>query len=42
VHLAIFEMVDIHEQRINIKFCFKIGKTFTESNEMMKNVYSDQ
>jgi hypothetical protein len=40
--LAIFEMADIHEQRINIKFCFKLGKMFTETHEMMKNVYGDQ
>jgi hypothetical protein len=35
-------MADIHEQRINIKFCFKLLKTFTETHEMMKNVYGDQ
>ena len=29
------------EQRANIKFCFKLGKTFTESHQMMKKVYSD-
>ena len=29
------------EQRPNIKFCFKIGKTFTETFELMKKVYSD-
>jgi hypothetical protein len=33
-------MADIHEQRINTKFCFKLGKTFTEAHEMMQNVYS--
>jgi hypothetical protein len=40
--LAIFEVADIHEQRINIKCCFKLGETFTETHEMMKNVYDDQ
>jgi hypothetical protein len=35
-------MVDIHEWRVNIKFCFKLGKTFTGTDEMMKNVYGDQ
>jgi hypothetical protein len=35
-------MADIHEQCINIKFCFKLGKTFTETPEMMKNIYGDQ
>jgi hypothetical protein len=35
-------MTDIHEQRINIKFCFKVGKIFTETYEMMENFYGDQ
>jgi hypothetical protein len=35
-------MADIHEQHINIKFCFKLGKTFTETHEMMEKVYGDQ
>jgi hypothetical protein len=35
-------MADIHKQRINIKFCFKLGKTFTETYEMMKTIYGDQ
>jgi hypothetical protein len=35
-------MADIHEQCINIKFCFQLGKTFTETHELMKNVYGDQ
>jgi transposase len=35
-------MAVIHEQRINIKFCFKLGKTLTETHEMMKNLYGDQ
>ena len=29
------------EQRANIKFCFKHDKTFTETHQMMKNVYAD-
>jgi len=29
------------EQRANIKFCFKIGKTFTETFRLMKQVYGD-
>lgn len=28
------------EQRTNIKFCFKFGKSFIETFELMKNVYS--
>jgi hypothetical protein len=39
---VIFEMADIHEQHSNIKFCFKLGKTFMETHRMMKNVYGDQ
>jgi hypothetical protein len=35
-------MADNHEQRINIKFCFKLGKMFTETREVMKNGYGDQ
>lgn len=27
------------EQRANIKFCFKLGKTFTETLQLMKQVY---
>jgi hypothetical protein len=40
--LTIFEVADIHEQCINIKLCFKLGKTFTETHEMMKSIYVDQ
>jgi len=29
------------EQGANIKFCFKIGKTFTETFQLMKQVYGD-
>ena len=28
-------------QRANIKFCLKLGKTFTEMFELMKQVYRD-
>jgi hypothetical protein len=42
VCLAIFDVADIREQCISIKFCFKLGKTFTETHEMMKNSYGDQ
>jgi hypothetical protein len=35
-------MADINEQRINIKCCFNLGKTFTETHEIMKNIYGDQ
>jgi hypothetical protein len=29
------------EQRTNMKFCFKLGKTATETNEMLVKVYGD-
>ena len=29
------------KQRANIKFCLKIGKTFTETFQLMKQVYGD-
>ena len=29
------------DQRANIKFSFKLGKTFTETPQMMKKVYGD-
>ncbi|XP_029178128.1 protein GVQW3-like [Nylanderia fulva] len=29
------------EQRANIKFCFKLGKTFSETYELMQKVYGD-
>jgi hypothetical protein len=35
-------MTDIREQRINIKFCSELEKTFVETHEMMQNVYGDQ
>jgi hypothetical protein len=35
-------MSDIHELRIYIKFCFKLGKTFTETHDMMINICGDQ
>ena len=29
------------EQRANIKFCFKLGKKFAETYELLKKVYGD-
>ena len=29
------------EQRANIKFCFKVGKKFAETHELLKKVYDD-
>lgn len=30
-----------HEQRINVKFCYKLGKTFTETFETITSVYDE-
>lgn len=30
------------EQRANIKFCFKLGKTSTEAHKMFRTVYGDE
>lgn len=30
-----------HEQRVNIKFCYKLGRTFAETFEMITSVYGD-
>ena len=30
------------EQRANIKFCFKLGKTAAETLECLKTVYGDE
>ena len=35
-------MVDFHEQRACIKFCFKSGKTATECYEMLKTAFGEQ
>jgi hypothetical protein len=35
-------MVDVHEQRTNIKFFFKLKRTFTETHKMVKKVYGDE
>ena len=29
------------EKRVNIKFCFKLGKTASETVELMRQVYGD-
>ena len=29
------------EQRVNIKFCYKLGKTASETFEMLKQAYGD-
>ena len=35
-------MADFHEQSACIKFCFKLGKTATESYEMLKTTFGEQ
>ena len=39
---AIIVMADFHEQSACIKFCFKLGKTATESYEMLKTTFGEQ
>jgi hypothetical protein len=37
----ISEMADLKEQRICVKFCFILGKTASETHEMLKTAFSD-
>jgi len=34
-------MTDVKEQRIGIKFSFKLGKTASETNRMLKEAFGD-
>jgi hypothetical protein len=34
-------MADLKEQRICVKFCFKLGKTTSETHEMLKTAFDD-
>jgi len=34
-------MKDLEEQRVCVKFCFKFGKTFTESFQMLQQAYGE-
>ena len=34
-------MTDVKEQRICIKFFFKLGKTFSETHRMLKDAFGD-
>ena len=36
------EMVDVKEQRICIKFCFKLNETAAETNQMLKEAFGEQ
>jgi len=35
-------MDDFHEQHIYVKFCSKLGKTFSETFEMLKQAFGDE
>ena len=35
-------MADVKEQRICIKFCFKLNKTAAETHRMLKEAFSEQ
>ena len=39
--IAIFTMCEIKEQCICIKFCFKIGKTATETYQLLQQAYGE-
>ena len=39
---AIIKMADVKEQRISIKFCFKLNKTAAETHRMLKEAFSEQ
>ena len=32
---------DFHEQRVCVKYCFKLGKVFSETFEMLKQAFGD-
>ena len=34
-------MKDLEEQRVFVKFCFKLGKTFTETFQMLQQAYGE-
>ena len=39
--IAIFTMCERTEQRICINFCFKIGKTATETYQLLQQAYGE-
>jgi len=39
---CIIEMADVKEQRICIKFCFKLNKTAVETHRMLKEAFGEQ
>jgi hypothetical protein len=38
---VISEMADLKEQCICVKFCFRLGKTVSETHEMLKTAFGD-
>jgi hypothetical protein len=38
---VISEMADLKEQRICVKFCFRLGRTSSETHEMLKTAFGD-
>jgi len=40
--VSAIEMVDVKEQRICIKFCFKLNKTAAETHQMLKEAFDEQ
>jgi hypothetical protein len=38
----VFKMRDFHEQRIYVKFCVKLGKSFMETFEMLKTAFGNE
>jgi hypothetical protein len=39
---AIIETADVKEQRICLKFCFKLNKTAAETHRMLKEAFGKQ
>jgi len=39
---ANIEMADVKEQRICIKFCFKLNKNTAETHQMLKEAFGEQ
>jgi len=39
--LQVEKMKDLEEQGVCIKFCFKLGKTFTETFQMLQQAYGE-
>jgi hypothetical protein len=39
---AVINMTDVKEQRICIKFCFKLNKTAAETHRMLNEAFSEQ